>query len=48
MTFLKYSKIFSKLLLPSITISSSLNLYNIYNNQNDIDYKYFHYCYSSV
>ena len=42
-------KTFSKILLPSIIISGSMNMYNnTYNNCKNIDYKYFYYCYSSV
>jgi hypothetical protein len=42
-------KIISEILLPSIYISSSLNIYNkLYNKQFNMDYKYFYYCYSSV
>ena len=38
-----------KILSPSIVVSSSLNIYNImYNNNNEIDYKNFIYCYSCV
>ena len=42
-------KIISKILLPSIVTSSSLNIYNkYYNNNVDIDFKTFFYSYSSV
>ncbi len=43
-------KIVGKLLLPSILVSSFLSIYNhkYPNKANNIDYKSFYYCYSSV
>jgi len=44
-------KIVGKLLLPSIIVSSFLSIYNnkyTIRDNNNIDYKSFYYCYSSV